>query len=287
MSQKNKGILCIISAAFCFALMNLFIKLAGDIPTLQKAFFRNLVAIFFSFAILKKKEISFKMEPKLLPLLTGRAVFGTLGIFLNFYAIDHLNIADASMLNKLSPFFAILFSFFILKESAKPYQLCCVFTALTGTLFILKPNGASLLSFPALIGLLGGMFAGLAYTILRKATHAGVPGPFVVFFFSLFSCLCSLPYCVFFFTPMTTKQLIFLLCTGLAASGGQFAITAAYTFAPASELSVYDYSQIFFAGILGFLFLGEIPDIFSCLGYVIIIGASVAMFLLRPKKQSE
>ncbi len=287
MSQKTKGILCIISAAFCFALMNLFIKLAGDIPTLQKAFFRNLVAIFFSLAILKKKGIPFRISPKHLPLLTGRAIFGTLGIFLNFYAIDHLNIADASMLNKLSPFFAILFSYFILKESAKAYQLCCVFTALTGTLFILKPNGTSLLSFPALIGLFGGMFAGLAYTILRKATNAGVPGAYVVFFFSLFSCLCSLPYCIFSFTPMTTQQLFFLLCTGLAASGGQFAITAAYTFAPASELSVYDYSQIFFAGILGFLFLGETPDILSYLGYIIIIGASIAMFLLRAKETGK
>ncbi len=284
MSQRTKGILCIISAAFCFALMNLFLKLAGDIPTLQKAFFRNLVAIFFSFAILKKNNISMKVAPKNLPLLTGRAIFGTLGIFMNFYAIDHLNIADASMLNKLSPFFAILFSYFILRESAKAYQLCCVFTALIGTLFILKPHGDSLLSFPAFIGLLGGMFAGLAYTILRKATSKGIPGPFVVFFFSLFSCLCSLPYCIFSFTPMTMEQFIFLLCTGLAASGGQFAITAAYTYAPASEISIYDYSQIFFAGLLGFVFLGEIPDIFSYIGYVIIIGASVAMFLLRPKK---
>ena len=82
---------------------------------------------------------------------------------------------------------------------------------------------------------------------------------------------------------MTAEQFIFLLCTGLAASGGQFAITAAYTYAPASEISVYDYSQIFFAGILGFIFLEEVPDIFSYVGYVIIIGASVAMFLLRPK----
>ena len=287
MSQRTKGILCIISAAFCFALMNLFLKLSGDIPTLQKAFFRNLVAIFFSFAILKKNKTPMKLTPPQFPLLLGRAFFGTLGIFLNFYVIDHLNIADASMLNKLSPFFAILFSYFILKETAKPYQLCCVFTALTGTLFILKPQGNSLLSFPALIGLLGGMFAGLAYTILRKATNQGIPGPFVVFFFSLFSCICSLPYCIFSFTPMTARQLIFLLCTGLAASGGQFAITAAYTFAPASELSVYDYSQIFFAGILGFLFLGELPDIFSYIGYVIIIGASIAMFLLRPKEQSN
>ena len=63
-------------------------------------------------------------------------------------------------------------------------------------------------------------------------------------------------------------------------------MTAAYTYAPANELSVYDYSQIIFAGILGFVFLGEIPDILSCTGYVIITGASVVMFILRSRRDS-
>lgn len=283
MSERTKGIFCILCAAFCFALMNLFIKLAGDLPTIQKALFRNLVAILFSSYILKRDKVSLRVERKGIPFLLGRVVFGTVGVFFNFYAIDHLNIADASMLNKLSPFFAIIFSYFILHEKAKPYQLCCVAAALAGTLFILKPNRITLLSLPALVGLAGGMAAGLAYTLLRRATQEGVKGPAIVFFFSVFSCICCLPYIILDYTPMRPMQLFFLLCTGLAATGGQFSITAAYTHAPASELSVYDYSQIFFAGILGFLFLGEIPDAMSYIGYTIIIGASVVMFLRRQK----
>lgn len=57
---------------------------------------------------------------------------------------------------------------------------------------------------------------------------------------------------------MDFKQLVFLILAGLVATGGQFSITSAYTYAPASELSVYDYSQVIFAGILGFLFINEI-----------------------------
>ncbi len=285
MSNKAKGILYVISAAFCFALMNLFIKLTGDIPTLQKAFFRNLVAIFFSFYVIKKQKIALHVDRSSLPLVIGRSFFGTLGIFFNFYAIDHLNISDASMLNKLSPFFAILCSYFLLKEKAKPYQLACVGTAMIGMLFILKPSGEALFSIPALIGMFSGMAAGMAYTLLRKATGRGVKGPFIVFFFSTFSCLCSLPYCLVCYTPMHLWQWLSLLGAGLAATGGQFSITAAYTQAPASEISVYDYSQIFFAGIIGYLFLGELPDHLSYLGYFIIIGASVTMFL-RGKKET-
>lgn len=85
---------------------------------------------------------------------------------------------------------------------------------------------------------------------------------------------------------MDLKQLLFLLLAGLAATGGQFSITAAYTYAPANELSVYDYSQIIFAGILGFVFLGEMPDILSYIGYVVIISASVVMFILRSRRDS-
>lgn len=283
MSKKSKGVLFIVLSALSFAFMSLYIKLSGDIPTLQKSFFRNFVAAFVAFILLHKKKIPLNCANGSWPPVIGRAIFGTLGIFFNFYAIDHLNIADASMLNKLSPFFAILFSFLILKEKIAFYQISCVITALFGALFILKPSGNSLISFPAFIGLMGGIGAGLAYTLLRKATSQGVPGPFVVFFFSLFSCLCSLPYCILHFTPMTAWQVFTLLMTGVAASFGQFFITAAYTYAPAKELSVYDYSNVIFSGILGFIVLGEVPDYLSYIGCIIIIGASIVMFRLRLK----
>ena len=72
---------------------------------------------------------------------------------------------------------------------------------------------------------------------------------------------------------------------GLSATGGQFSISAAYSHAPAREISVYDYTQILFAALLGMIFLGEMPDVYSIIGYIIIIGAGVAMFLIRKKKE--
>lgn len=77
---------------------------------------------------------------------------------------------------------------------------------------------------------------------------------------------------------MTVNQLLCLLGAGLAAAGGQFSITAAYTKAPAKEISVYDYSQIIFAAMLGFVLFGDIPDGYSILGYIIIIAMAVLMF---------
>ena len=285
--DKDKGIFYIILAAFGFAFMNLFVKLAGDLPAIEKSFFRNLVAVFFAFTVMKKEKIPFNIPKGTGKYIFFRSLFGTIGIFANFYAIGKLYIADASMLNKLSPFFAIIFSYFLLKEKIKLYQFACVLTAFVGALFILRPGFDSVATFPAFIGLLGGMGAGLAYTNVRMATKHGATGPLIVFCFSAFSCVCAIPFIIFDHQPLTWWQLVSLLMAGLSATLGQFSITAAYTYAPASELSVYDYTQIVFAALLGMIFLGEVPDVISILGYLIICGAGIAMFLIRRKKENE
>ena len=145
-------------AGFCFACMTLFLKLSGDISSFEKSFFRNLVAIFFAFAILKKQHVPLSAGNKSnYKYLIARSFLGTLGIFCNFYAVDHLVIADANMLNKLSPFFAIIFSFFLLKEKIKPHQIACVLIAFCGALLICKLSGGqTLTTFLGFIGLLLG-----------------------------------------------------------------------------------------------------------------------------------
>ena len=84
-----------------------------------------------------------------------------MGILCNFYAIDHLVLSDASMLNKLSPFFAVICSYFVLKEKVKPFQALAVIVAFIGALFIIKPQSISA-SLPSFVGMLGGFGAGVA-----------------------------------------------------------------------------------------------------------------------------
>ena len=93
-----------------------------------------------------------------------------------------------------------------------------------------------------------------------------------------------LPFLIFDFHPMSLFQLLMLLGAGLSAAGGQFSITAAYCHAPAKEISVYDYSQIIFATMLGLFILGEMPDLLSIAGYLIIITAAILMFMYNNKK---
>lgn len=283
-AQKNRGIICIILSACSFALMSFFLKLAGDLPSIEKSFFRNLVAAVIALIMLVRSGEKFYLQKKNLHWFVLRSLFGTLGIFCNFYAVDNMLLADASCLNKLSPFFVIVFSYFILKERITIPQFCCVITAFVGSMFIVKPSFASGSLGASFIGFMGGMFAGLAYTCVRKLGLRGERGPMIVFFFSTFSMLSCIPFMIVDFKPISPMQLLYLMLTGLAAAGGQFGITAAYTYAPAKEISVYDYTQIIFSALLGLLFFGQIPDGWSFLGYVAIIGAAVVMFIYNKNR---
>lgn len=282
-----KGIFLIVLSAFFFAFMNMFVSLSGDLPAIQKSFFRNLIAFLFAGVVLirERKTVTLRKEA-ILPLFL-RSFVGTIGILCNFYALGVLDLADASILNKMSPFFAIIFSIFILKEKIKPTQLLIVFGALIGAMLVVKPSFANAATLPALIALFGGMCAGFAYTMVRLLGQRGTKGAIIVCVFSGFSCLVTLPYLLFAYEPMTLKQLIILLFAGLSAAGGQFTITAAYCHAPAKDVSVYDYSQIIFAAMLGYIVFGQIPDLLSWIGYFVIVAMAVLMFIYNKTKDSK
>ena len=274
MKEKQQGILFIILAGFFFASMSFFVRLSGDLPTMEKAFFRNAVAVLVAAFMLARTKEGFHVQKGSWPDLLMRSFCGTVGLICNFYAVDHMNIADANILNKLSPFFAILMSYFILKEKANKVEWACVVVAFIGAVFVVKP-AFNMQFVNAMIGVIGGLGAGIAYTFVRKLGKKGERGPIIVMVFSTFSCLCTVPFLISEFQPMKVVQLLCLLMAGVSAAGGQIFITKAYTKAPAKEISVFDYTQVLFAALLGFVFFGQIPDWMSLVGYLIIIRSAI------------
>lgn len=288
LSNRSKGVICILLSALCFSGMSSFINLSGDVPVFQKVFFRNLVALIIaSTALLKNKE-SFKPAKGCLPYHLIRSGVGLMGVFGNFYATTKMaSTADAAILNKMSPFFTLIFSAIFLKERVKPRQAAAIAVAFVGAMFVIKPTLSNVELIPSICGFAGGIAAGAAYTAVRHMGNKGENGRFTVFFFSMFSCLFTVPYLIFDFHPMTKEQWIYLLMVGLCAAGGQFSITAAYTFAPSREISIYDYSNVIFTAISGYFFLGgQVPDALSFVGYFIICAMAIWMFLYNKKEHS-
>ena len=272
--RKIKGIISIILSAAGFAGMAFFVKLSGDVPTMQKAMFRNCVAALIAFIMMRKQGLHFSVPKALrLPLLL-RCGFGTFGILCNFWSISYLKLGDAGILQKMAPFFAIVMSIFILGEKPNKMAIVSVLLALLGAAFVVKP-GQGIVGLPALVALFGGFSAGTAYTFVRKVGLGGMKGPVVVFSFSMFSVMVLLPFFVLQYKPMTVQQTIYLILAGCSAAVGQIFVTKAYAYAPAKEISVFDYSQVLFAALLGFVVFGEIPDLYSVIGYALIFGTAL------------
>ena len=298
MSNRTKGMLCLIVSAFGFAAMGMFIRLTDDlggpVSCFQKGFFRNLVAVliaaslFFSHGCRGRDPVSAHSNSpspasdspsfiSSLPLLILRSALGTAGIFLNFYAISHIPLADAMMLNKLAPFFTVAFSWMFLRERLRIGQAACLAGALLGATLVVKPGFAAAAIFPAICGFAGGICAGGAYACVHALGRRNVDASLIVLFFSVFSCLASVPFMVVDYASMSMTQVWALVGAGAAAALGQFGVTAAYRFAEPRSIAAWDYTNILFAAVFGFLLFGQVPDAFSFAGFLIIVFSALML----------
>lgn len=281
-SNRVKGIFFIILSAFGFAVMSAFIKLSGDLPNIQKVFFRNLVSAIIALFLIIKHKGSFTGKKENRKILIYRSLFGTIGIIFNYYAIDNLVLSDANMLNKISPFLVVVFCALILKEKINLKQILAIIVAFIGALFIVKPS-FDIRVVPYIIGFLSAVFAALAYTCVRMLGNKEEYYT-IVFFFSTFSLVTVLPMFIYVYESMTIMQFVYLILAGIFASLGQFGVTLAYKYAPAKEISIFDYSNIIFSAILSIFLFGVYPDKLSVVGYFIIFAAAFYMFLYNKRQ---
>ncbi len=300
MTDKQKGIFFIILTSFFFATMGTFMKLATDIPSMEKAFFRNLISFFVALTIfirvkrpeIKKlkedsytnfqvfKKLTKSKAPKVLFLRCSIGIFGVLG---NFYALDRLTLADATILQKLSPFFTLIFSALLLKEHINVKQIICILLAFVGCFITIRPE-FNAETVPYLVALGGAIAAAFAYTCIRYLGTKNEDGYFIVLAFSAYSVIFIFPIMMQNFVAITGANLFYIIMGSLCATGAQLSITKAYRLAPSKEISIYEYFQVIFAGILGLVIFQSIPDTYSLLGYSVIIGASFLLYYFNNYK---
>ena len=262
-----------IFSGMSFALMGAMVKLSGDTPLMTKVFFRNLVTMVITASFAMRMGTN-PLEPTPhLKKLILRSLFGLTGVGLYFTALAHLNLAEASLLNKTSPFFVIVFAVFFLKEKFSRALIPALLLAFAGAVLVIKPR-FDVTIFPAIAGFGSGMFAGMAYTLVRSLKGKESPNK-IIFYFSFISTLASLPFLFFFPSRPSPGQWMALIGTGLFAAGGQYGLTFAYHHARASRISVFSYLHVLFSLIVGFVLWNEKPDIWSILGGLLIISGAV------------
>ena len=271
----------IILSALSFSIMEIAVKISGsNIPVMEQVFARNFITLFISaFVMIKDKEKIFPDKKNIISIIC-RSVSGYLGIIAYFYAANNMILADASVLQKTSPFWSSLFAFILIKEKILKVQWIGMIIAAVGSVFIIKPSMNSNV-FPAIVALSSAMFAGISYTIIGSL-KGKESNSLIIFYFSLFSCLFSLFFIKSFVMP-NLFEIFMLLLIGIFAGFGQFFLTIAYKKAPVSAVSIFNYTGVIFSYIFSVFLFNEIMDIYSVIGMIIIIFAALLVYLYKNK----
>ena len=274
---KQKGILLMLLSALLFAAMQVVIHItSGHIPLMEQVFFRNIVSLVLCFIIIKRQKLSMFGEKKYQPWLFVRSCSGLLGLVSLFYAVSHAYQADVTIISKLSPFLITLLAFIFLKEKIAKVQVPALIIAFIGGFIVANPSFHSNL-FPLFIAFLCAIFSSLSYTLLAYFKDK-VDAITVIMHFSTFCVGVSMPFMSMNFVLPSLTDFLLLLLIGLFGGFGQIALTYSYRMAPASEISIYNYSGIIFSIILGYVILGESVSISSIIGGALVIVASMLTY---------
>ena len=287
--MMNPGPRYMVISALAFALMGSLVKLAGEmaIPLLQIIFVRALVSVVLSLWDLRRVGVNPLGHRR--GLLLARGLSGFLALMGVFYALMHLPLAQATVLQYLHPVFTALLAFLFLWERPSVATLCCVLLSLIGLGYMVSPYWASTASLDgshlALLAGLGGAFgSGVAYTLVRKLIATEHPSVIVLYF-----PLVCIPGTLMlgagdFIWPTATGWLI-LAGIGCFTQLGQVALTKAMQWDSASRATSLSYIQILFAGALGWCFFAETPTMTTLIGSgFILLGAAIS-FWMQPVRQ--
>ncbi|MGL4533575.1 MAG: DMT family transporter [Fusobacteriaceae bacterium] len=275
MTHNSKGAIFMCLSAISFATMGAFAKYASGFSFYQIIFFRGLISTIFVYVTANKSELNLLGKNwKTRGILCFRSILGTLGAVSYIFAIKKLYLADAVLLNNLSPIWVTLFAWIFLKEKPKKQQLVLIFVMLVGAMFVIKPKFDSSAVY-ALIGFTSSLFAGAAYTFVRFLSREEKPSNLVLWF-SFYSCVFMIPGMLAEgFKVPTFLEFLGLCLVGIFAGMGQLFLTNSYKLSPANKVSIYQYLNIFFAAVYGILFWSEHPDVYSVIGGIIVIGSAI------------
>jgi drug/metabolite transporter (DMT)-like permease len=282
MDNKQKAVVLMLISSLAFACSAAAVKLSGNLPVFEKVFFRNILAVLIAFFAIKKNNNPLFGKRENQKFLLLRSLLGVGGMIMYFYAISNLYLADSAMLHKLFPFFVTLFAAVFLKEKLSKIQIPALIIVFLAALLIIKPRFDYTI-FPALAGFGTAVVSGATYTLVRFLRNREKPAT-IVFYFSFVSLITLSPFVLLDYQPPTSTQWLYLLLIGVFAAIGQFSLTYAYRYGKASEIAVYNYTNIIFAGIIGFLLWQEIPDKLSILGGSVIIIISLFLFFYNSPK---
>ncbi|WP_336942600.1 DMT family transporter [Acinetobacter modestus] len=284
--QTNRNLLlaisCLTTSALLFSIMGICIRYASHtVDNYTIVFFRNVVGLILFLPFIFKQGIGFVKTEKLW-MHTWRSIVGLAAMYGFFYAIVHLKLSNAMVFTYSSPIFIPVIAWLFLKEKITIAMLCAAVLGFIGVFFVAKPD-QGLLNWISVIGIASSLLASMAFVTVRALTQTEPPERIVFYFCLIGSALSVIPM-FWMWRTYHLKELLFLIGAGILANVSQIFMSHAYRLAPAGQIAPVNYMAIIFAGVWGFLLWNEVPDLYSVIGFCIIL---LAILLCSPLTQRQ
>ncbi len=271
------AVLLIVGAVFCFSLLDACVKFLAQsypVPLLVWARY-GLQAVATVVWLAPRMGLDLVRTPQLgLQLVRGTVLLASSLCF--FSALRFLPLADATAINYMTPIVVILLSVAVLKERMTPLRWAFVGIGFFGMLLIVRPS-ASILHGAALLGLGAASFYATYQLLTRKLA---AEDPRVTLFYPALAGTILMTMVLPFIDrgeAMPWPHMALVALTGALGTVGHFLFILAFQRAPASALTPFTYIQIVWATLLGWVFFGSFPDVFTFIGIAIIAGSGLML----------
>lgn len=286
MAGGRSGAMAMVLSAFMFSVMSLLVKEVGTrIPSQQVVLARALVSMVVAYVLLRRAAPGNWGHRKGLLVVRGLAGFAALSCF--FYALVHLPLADATVIQYTNPVWTAWLGWIVLAEALTLAEVLLSGFGLLGVLLIARPTflfggDMRLDAFATAVGLTGALLSAVAYISVRKLSRTEHP-MIIVFYFTVVTVPASLPGALVSGVVMPTgTEFLLLAGVGISAVMGQLYLTRGLQMETAGRATAIGYVQIVFAATWGMLFFGEYPDALSLAGAALVL-VSVATLARRRR----
>ena len=264
-----KGILCMLISSLFIALSGIILKiLSPKIPALESFFIRSAFGIIFLVPFMFYKQINLIGNNRIQ--LCTRGIIGSLAGMCFYTALATAPMAESSTLFRCAALYIPFLAFFIIKEQLSFSRFLYAVLGIMGTLLILKP-GFQNISSGLIVAFLGGLLSSFAFISVRSLSSKESSFT-IVLYFQIFSTLFSAILLNFNFVIPDISQMLLLSLIVVFGLSGQLFLTKSYSYADASILAPIGYFEILIFTLSDYLITKTIPDFFSFIGILIIIG---------------
>ena len=277
------GPLFMLSAAMMYAMLNICIKLIGpEYSTWDIAFYRSFGGMVMLQLLFGRRRNIFKGHN--LPLLLVRGCAGAAAFLSMVMAIRMLPVSTAMVIFFSYPAFAAVFSFLLLKEGINRGDACCLLLVLfgVGILFDFQLTGS--IAGQA-IALIGGIFAGLAMTLIQKLRRDNGSVTIYLYFCTVCAVVAAPMYLADPTFPDRGLEVVLIAGIILSALSAQLLMNHGFLYCRGWEGGVFMSSEVIFTAVIGITFLGDPAGWRFWLGGFLVVGSVILLNRLRAGRK--